>query len=624
MTDVQDREKEAQLKAEAEKYIPPGYDPDLYKIRHSAAHIMAQAVMERFPGARIAIGPPVEDGFYYDFELPWSPTEEDLEWVEQRMKEIIQARYPFHVREVSVEEARELFKDQPYKLELIEGLAQGQYDEYGNKLPEDQRPRITVYQHNGFIDLCRGPHVEHTGQVPADAVKVMHVAAAYWRGDERNPMLTRIYGTAWRSRQELEAYLERLEEAKKRDHRRLGRELAIFALEPEMVGPGLVLWQPNGAIIREQLERFLKAEQLKRGYQPVYTPHIARVKLFQTSGHYPYYADSMFPPLTVDENEQYLLKPMNCPFHILIYKQHLRSYRDLPIRYAEFGTVYRFEQSGEVLGMTRVRGFTQDDAHLFCRPDQIEQEFKSVVELTLTVFRSVGLTGFRARVGVRDPESDKYVGSDEVWEQATRAILNALDDYDFDYTVEEGEAAFYGPKLDFVVRDVLGREWQLGTVQVDYNLPERFDLSYIGEDNRPHRPVMIHRAPFGSFERFVGILIEHFNGAFPPWLAPVQAVLIPIADRHIEYARRVAARLFDAGFRVQVDESDKRMNAKIRDAQLQKIPYMLVVGDREAKEETVAVRLRTGEDLGAMPVGAFEALLRQVVEQRALTLTPQE
>ncbi len=619
---MSDQEKEAQLKAEAERYIPPGYDPQLYKIRHSAAHVMAQAVMERFPGARIAIGPPVEDGFYYDFELPRPPTEEDLEWIEQRMKEVIKAKYPFHVREVSVEEARELFKDQPYKLELIEGLAKGQYDEYGNKLPEDQRPRITVYQHNGFVDLCRGPHVEHTGQIPADAVKVMHVAAAYWRGDARNPMLTRIYGTAWRSRKELEAYLKRLEEAKKRDHRRLGRELGIFALEPEMVGPGLVLWQPNGAIIRDQLERFLKAEQIKLGYQPVYTPHIARVKLFETSGHYPYYADSMFPPLTVDEHEQYLLKPMNCPFHILIYKQRLRSYRELPIRYAEFGTVYRFEQSGEVLGMTRVRGFTQDDAHLFCRPDQIEQEFKSVVELTLKVFRSLGLTSYRARVGVRDPESDKYVGSDEVWEQATQAILNALDDYDLDYTVEEGEAAFYGPKLDFVVRDVLGREWQLGTVQVDYNLPERFDLSFIGEDNRPHRPVMIHRAPFGSFERFVGILIEHFNGAFPPWLAPVQAVLIPIADRHVEYARRVAAQLFDAGFRVQVDESDKRMNAKIREAQLQKIPYMLVVGDREVNEETVAVRLRTGENLGAMPVGAFEALLRQVVEQRALSLTP--
>ncbi len=619
---MSDQEKEAQLKAEAERYIPPGYDPQLFKIRHSAAHVMAQAVMERFPGARIAIGPPVEDGFYYDFELPRPPTEEDLEWIEQRMKEVIKAKYPFHVREVSVEEARELFKDQPYKLELIEGLAKGQYDEYGNKLPEDQRPRITVYQHNGFVDLCRGPHVEHTGQIPADAVKVMHVAAAYWRGDARNPMLTRIYGTAWRSRKELEAYLKRLEEAKKRDHRRLGRELGIFALEPEMVGPGLVLWQPNGAIIRDQLERFLKAEQIKLGYQPVYTPHIARVKLFETSGHYPYYADSMFPPLTVDEHEQYLLKPMNCPFHILIYKQRLRSYRELPIRYAEFGTVYRFEQSGEVLGMTRVRGFTQDDAHLFCRPDQIEQEFKSVVELTLKVFRSLGLTSYRARVGVRDPESDKYVGSDEVWEQATQAILNALDDYDLDYTVEEGEAAFYGPKLDFVVRDVLGREWQLGTVQVDYNLPERFDLSFIGEDNRPHRPVMIHRAPFGSFERFVGILIEHFNGAFPPWLAPVQAVLIPIADRHVEYARRVAAQLFDAGFRVQVDESDKRMNAKIREAQLQKIPYMLVVGDREVNEETVAVRLRTGENLGAMPVGAFEALLRQVVEQRALSLTP--
>ncbi|GAP61805.1 threonyl-tRNA synthetase [Ardenticatena maritima] len=619
-TNVYDPEREAELKAEAEKYIPPGYDPDLYKIRHSAAHIMAQAVMERFPGARIAIGPPVKDGFYYDFELPRSPTEEDLAWIEQRMKEIIKGKHRFHVREVSVEEARELFKDQPYKLELIEGLARGQYDEYGNKLPEDQRPKITVYQHDTFIDLCRGPHVEHTGQIKANAVKVMRVAGAYWRGDEKNPMLTRIYGTAWRNRVELEQYLKRLEEAKKRDHRRLGKDLAIFAIEPQMVGPGLVLWQPNGAVIRDQLERFLKEEQIRRGYQPVYTPHIAKVELFKTSGHYPYYKDSMFPPMVVDENEEYLLKPMNCPFHIMIYKQHLRSYRDLPIRFAEFGTVYRFEQSGEVSGMTRVRGFTQDDAHLFCRPDQLEDEFKSVVELTLKVFRSLGLTDFRARVGVRDPESDKYVGSDEVWEQATQAILNALNDYDFDYTVEEGEAAFYGPKLDFVVNDVLGREWQLGTVQVDYNLPQRFDLTYIGEDNQPHRPVMIHRAPFGSMERFVGILIEHLNGAFPPWLAPVQVVVIPIADRHIEYARSVAARLFQQDLRVKVDDSANRMNAKIRAAQMQKIPYMLIVGDKEVEEETVAVRLRSGEDLGAMPVGEFEAKVRQLVAQRTMDL----
>nr|WP_290667875.1 threonine--tRNA ligase [Ardenticatena sp.] len=619
-TNHYDPEREAELKAEAEKYIPPGYDPDLYKIRHSAAHIMAQAVMERFPGARIAIGPPVKDGFYYDFELPRSPTEEDLAWIEQRMKEIIKGKHRFHVREVSVEEARELFEDQPYKLELIEGLAQGQYDEYGNKLPEDQRPKITVYQHDTFVDLCRGPHVEHTGQIKANAIKVMRVAGAYWRGDEKNPMLTRIYGTAWRNRVELEQYLKRLEEAKKRDHRRLGKDLAIFAIEPQMVGPGLVLWQPNGAVIRDQLERFLKEEQIRRGYQPVYTPHIAKVDLFKTSGHYPYYKDSMFPPMVVDENEEYLLKPMNCPFHIMIYKQHLRSYRDLPIRFAEFGTVYRFEQSGEVSGMTRVRGFTQDDAHLFCRPDQLEDEFKSVVELTLKVFRSLGLTDFRARVGVRDPESDKYVGSDDVWEQATQAILNALNDYDFDYTVEEGEAAFYGPKLDFVVNDVLGREWQLGTVQVDYNLPQRFDLTYIGDDNQPHRPVMIHRAPFGSMERFVGILIEHLNGAFPPWLAPVQVVLIPIADRHVEYARSVAARLFAQDIRVKVDESASRMNAKIRAAQMQKIPYMLIVGDKEIEHEAVAVRLRSGEDLGAMPVGEFEAKVRQLVAERTMDL----
>lgn len=600
-------------------------NPDeMYKLRHSAAHVMAQAVIERFApegDVHIAIGPPIEDGFYYDFKLPRSPNEEDLAWIENRMREIIRGKHPFRVREVTAEEAREIFKDQPYKLELIAGLERGGYDEYGNRLPDEQAPRITIYEHNGFVDLCRGPHVEHTGQINPDAVKIMSVAGAYWRGDEKNEMLTRLYGSAWPEKELLDEYVRRLEEARARDHRKLGRDLGLFALEPQIVGQGLVMWMPKGAIVRDQLEKFLKAEQIKRGYLPVYTPHIARLDLFKISGHYPYYKDSQFPPLEDEEGNAYLLKPMNCPFHIMIYKQEMRSYRDLPVRMAEFGTVYRWEKSGEVSGMTRVRGFTQDDAHLFVRPDQLEEEFKKVVDLTLHVFNTFGMSDFRVRVGTRDPASDKYVGSEELWRGATEAILKALQDYPgLEYSVEEGEAAFYGPKLDFVFRDVLKREWQLGTVQVDYNLPERFELEYIGEDNQPHRPVMIHRAPFGSLERLIGILIEHYNGAFPVWMAPVQAVLIPIADRHVGYARAVAQRLSDREFRVEVDDSPSRMNAKIRHAQMQKVPYMLVVGDKESEADAVAVRLRSGENLGAMPVEAFIDLVARVVERRSLGL----
>ncbi len=616
-------EGEMELYRQAERYIPKGYDPDLYKVRHSAAHILAQAVRERFAPegvVRVAIGPPVEDGFYYDFELPRQPNEEDLAWVEGRMREIIQGKYPFQVREVSVEEARDLFAEEPYKLELIGGLAAGQLDEYGNPLPADQAPRITVYQHDTFVDLCRGPHVRHTGKIKGSALKLMSVAGAYWRGDERNKQLTRIYGTAFEKQSELEEHLRNLEEAKQRDHRKLGRELGLFALEPHLLGQGLVLWMPKGAVIRDQLERFLKEEQVAAGYQPVYTPNIAKLDLFKMSGHYPYYKESQFPPLQDEEGNAYLLKPMNCPFHILIYKQQHRSYRDLPVRLAEFGTVYRWEKSGEVNGMTRVRGFTQDDAHLFVRPDQLEAEFADVIRLTLHVLKTFGLTDYRARVGVRDPNSDKYVGDTGVWEAATVAILNALGQFDMAFTVEEGEAAFYGPKLDFVVRDVLKREWQLGTVQVDMNLPARFELEYIGEDNAPHQPVMIHRAPFGSLERFVGILIEHFGGAFPLWIAPQQVAIIPIADRHHAWANEAQRRLSAAGLRAEVDGSSDRMNAKIRQAQMQKIPYMLVIGDKEVEEGTVSVRLRSGETLGAMALDDFTMLAQRLVEARSLAL----
>lgn len=612
-------EQQVDLYKEAEAYIPAGYNPNLYKIRHSAAHIMAQAVKERFEpegAVRVAIGPPIEDGFYYDFDLPRAANEEDLAWIEGRMKEIIKGKHPFEVREVSVEEAREVFQDEPYKLELIDGLAPAGHDING----AEEAPRITLYQHDTFIDLCRGPHVRHTGKVKNTAFKLMSVAGAYWRGDEKNKQLTRIYGTAFAKQGQLKYYLKQLEEAKKRDHRKLGKELGLYAIEPQLIGPGLVLWMPNGAVIRDELERFLKAEQIAAGYKPVYTPNIAKLDLFKMSGHYPYYKDSQFPPLEDEDGNGYLLKPMNCPFHIMIYKQNMHSYRDLPVRLAEFGTVYRWEKSGEVSGLTRVRGFTQDDAHLFVRPDQLEDEFADVVRLTMKVLDTFGLSDYRARVGIRDPESDKYVGDAAIWDSSTEAILNAVQRFDIEYTVEEGEAAFYGPKLDFVVRDVLKREWQLGTVQVDMNLPERFELEYIGEDNTPHRPVMIHRAPFGSLERFIGILIEHFAGTFPLWFAPQQASIIPIADRHLDWAYQVRDKLFAAGMRVEVDASSNRMNAKIRAAQIQKIPYMLVVGDREAEAGAIAVRLRTGKDLGAIPVEQFAAMATRLIAEKSLEL----
>jgi threonyl-tRNA synthetase len=591
----------------------------LYRIRHSLAHVMAQAVLEIFPEGRIAIGPPIEDGFYYDFELPRQLTEADLAEIETRMRRIISGNFPFVRREVSAEEARQLFANQPYKLELIEGLERGGYDENGNKIAE--APVISTYRQDTFEDLCRGPHVAHTGELNPSAFKLMSIAGAYWRGDSRRPQLQRIYGTAWQTAAELEEYLHQLEQAKARDHRKLGEQLGLFTFSP-LVGKGLPLWKPKGALLRDVLERFLRAEQLRAGYQPVVSPHIAKVDLYRTSGHYPYYADSQFPPMTLDD-EEFMLKPMNCPHHIEIYRSEPRSYRDLPIRFAEFGTVYRYEQSGELTGLTRVRGFTQDDAHIFATPEQLEEEFIGVVRLIQRIFDLMGFHDFRARVGTRDPNSDKYVGAPELWEKATQAIINAADKLGLRYYVAEGEAAFYGPKLDFIFRDVLKREWQLGTVQVDYNLPERFQLEYMGEDNQVHRPVMIHRAPFGSMERFVAILIEHFGGAFPVWLAPIQARLIPVADRHVPYLRDVAAKLLEAGLRADVDDGKERMNAKIRKAQGEKIPYMLIAGDRDVENGAVSVRLRSGEDLGGMPVETFIAKARLINESRSQRLMPE-
>jgi threonyl-tRNA synthetase len=536
------------------------------------------------------------------------------------MRRIIRGNHPFIRREVSAEEARRLFANQPYKLELIEGLERGGYDENGNKIAET--PVITTYRQDTFEDLCRGPHVAHTGELNPNAFKLMSIAGAYWRGDSRRPQLQRIYGTAWQTAAELEEYLHQLEEAKARDHRKLGEQLGLFTFSP-LVGKGLPLWKPKGAILRDVLERFLRAEQLRAGYLPVVSPHIAKVDLYRTSGHYPYYADSQFPPMTL-EDEEFMLKPMNCPHHIEIYRSEPRSYRDLPLRLAEFGTVYRYEQSGELTGLTRVRGFTQDDAHIFATPEQLEEEFIGVVRLIQRIFDLMGFHDFRARIGTRDPNSEKYVGSPELWERATQAIINAADKLGLPYYVAEGEAAFYGPKLDFLFRDVLKREWQLGTVQVDYNLPERFQLEYMGEDNQVHRPVMIHRAPFGSMERFVAILIEHFGGAFPVWLAPIQARLIPVADRHVPYLREVAAKLLEAGLRADVDDGKERMNAKIRTAQGEKIPYMLIAGDRDVEAGAVSVRLRSGEDLGGMPVEEFIRKARQINDSRSQRLMPEQ
>jgi len=583
---------------------------DLYRIRHSAAHVMAESVLELYPEAKLAIGPPIEDGFYYDFDLgkdkndkPVTFSPEDLEKIEQRMKALLKKNARFEQSTMSIDEAKVFFADQPYKLELIDDLATGKVDENGLPISESVS-EVSIYRQRDFVDLCRGPHVNYTKQVKANAVKLLRTGGAYWRGDEHNPQLQRIYGTAWHNRTELADYLHLLEEAKARDHRRLGKQLGLFHIST-LVGAGLPLWLPKGTILRESLEAFLRQAQVERGYLPVITPHIGKLELYITSGHYPYYKESQYTPIDVDD-EQFLLRPMNCPHHIEIYRSEPHSYRDLPLRLAEFGTVYRYEQSGELNGLTRVRGFTVDDSHIFVTPEQLEDEFIGVVELIQTIFNTLGFHDFRARLGINDPNSDKYAGDPKMWQQGVEAIKQAADKAGMEYAVEEGEAAFYGPKLDFIFRDVLKREWQLGTVQVDFLLPERFDLEYTGEDGQKHRPIMIHRAPFGSMERFTGILIEHFNGAFPLWLSPVQVELIPIADRHNDYAKKVAVELRAAGLRVEVDKSSERMNKKIRNAQLQKIPYMLVVGDKEESEGTVAVRTRDNEDRGAMPLAEFK------------------
>jgi threonyl-tRNA synthetase len=568
-------------------------------MRHSCAHVMARAVMRLFEGVQLAFGPTVENGFYYDFQLPKPISEEDFPRIEAEMARIVAEDEPFERVEMDRDEAIRLCRDlgQSLKVEhLGEGLA--------------AEENVSFYRQGEFIDLCRGPHVPSPGRI--GAFKLLSVAGAYWKGDSSRQQLQRLYGTAWFSKQDLDDYLKRVEEARRRDHRVLGKQLELFQIDP-MVGSGLVLWLPKGAMIRRELENFLYGELLRHGYQPVYTPHIGRVELYQTSGHFPYYSDSQFPPVEMADGERYLLKPMNCPHHIMIYQSKPRSYRELPLRLAEFGAVYRFEQSGELSGMIRVRGFTQDDAHIFCTEEQVADEFRGCMEMTQFVLETLGMNDYRVRLSFRDPASDKYVGSPEVWRRAEAALREVCAGMNLPRVEEAvGEAAFYGPKADFVVADCIGREWQLGTVQLDYNLPsaERFDLHYIGPDNQPHRPVMIHRAPFGSLERFVGMLIEHFAGAFPLWLAPEQARVLVVSQKFEEYGRQVQARLAGAGLRAGGDYRAEKIGAKIRDAQLEKIPYMFVVGGREVEEQAVAVRHRREGDLGSMPLAAAVERLR--------------
>ena len=562
------------------------------RMRHSAAHIMAAAVLEMFPDARFAYGPPIENGYYYDFELPRSLTPDDFAEIEERMARLVKADEPFVREELSRERALELFADQPYKVETI------------HDLPESAT--ISTYQVGQFTDLCRGPHVPTSSGV--GPFKLLSVAAAYWKGDEKRPQLQRLYATAWPTAQELEDYLWRLEEAKKRDHRRIGRDQGLF-MTSEQVGGGLVIWLPKGATIRRELENFIVRAEERAGYRHVYSPHIAKIDLYKTSGHWQHYRDSMYSPIKIDE-EEYILRPMNCPHHIIAYKHDLHSYRELPLRLAELGTVYRYEKSGELTGMSRVRGFTINDAHIFCRPDQLRDEFVRVVELIQELYQAVGFRDYAYRVSLRDPaDTEKYVGGDEMWAIAEDAIRDALDSINAEYVEAVGEAAFYGPKLDIMVRDVLGREFAASTNQVDLYLPERFELEYVDADGSRQRPAMIHRAPIGSLERFFAFLTEQHAGAFPVWLSPVQAVVIPIADRHAEYAESVAATLRAEGIRVEVDGRSERMQHKIRDAQMQKTPYMLVVGDREADAGAAAVRLRDGTDLKAQPLAEVIRLI---------------
>ena len=571
-----------------------GKEVRLERMRHSAAHVMAEAVQSLFPEAKFGIGPAIEDGFYYDFELPRTLAVEDLPVIEARMKEIIASDVPFAKEEMGKAKALEFFSTQPYKLELI------------RELPDET---VTIYRQGSFVDLCRGPHVNATGDIKA--FKLTGVAGAYWRGDEKRPMLQRIYGVAFETETELEDYLARLAEAGKRDHRKLGKELDLFSLHDE-AGPGLVHWHPKGALVRQIIEDFWKEEHRKRGYDIVYTPHIAKVDLWKTSGHWDFYRENLYSPMDI-EGQEYIIKPMNCLGHILIYKTQLRSYRSLPLRYAELGTVYRYERSGVLHGLARVRGFTQDDAHIFCRPDQLEAEVTEVVQLARFMMHTFGFGNYELLLSTR-PE--KYAGTIQVWEEATESLRKVLEGLKLDYTIDPGEGVFYGPKIDIKLRDALGRLWQGPTIQVDFNLPQRFGVNYVGDDGSEHQVIMVHRTVLGSMERFMACLVEHYAGAFPVWLSPVQVVIIPIADRHLSYAHQLAIELRNNGIRVQVDERSERMNLKIREAQLGKVPYMLVIGDKELAASTVSPRLRNGEDLGSLSLSEFMDRIKPIIEAK--------
>jgi threonyl-tRNA synthetase len=563
-------------------------------MRHSASHVMAEAILSIFPDAKFAIGPAIEDGFYYDFDLPRPLTPEDLPIIEKKMGEIVRADLPFTHREITKKEANKLFALQPYKLELIEEIT----DE-----------KVGVYQQGSFTDLCRGPHVNSTGEIKA--FKLTSIAGAYWRGDEHNAMLQRIYGVAFGSQKELDEYLTRLEEAKKRDHRKLGKELGLFIV-PEEIGGGLVIYTPKGGRIRTTIEDFWRQEHFSNGYEILYTPHIGLSKLWETSGHLGFYKENMYSPITIDEQEYYL-KPMNCPFHILAYKSQTRSYRDLPLRWAELGTVYRYERSGVLSGLMRVRGFTQDDAHIFCTPEQMNSEISEVLRFSLYMLNTFGFKKYKVYLSTRPTDA---IGGEEMWRDAQEALRKVIDENKLEYEVDEGGGAFYGPKIDLKIEDALGREWQATTIQFDFNLPERFDMAYVGADGKEHRPYMIHRALLGSWERFFGLLIEYYAGAFPTWLAPVQVKIITVADRHLEHAKKIITELKTHGIRVETDDRSERMNLKIRQAQLEKIPYMIVIGDKEAADNSVSVRRRTGEQLPTQPLASFVKTLTAEIADR--------
>jgi threonyl-tRNA synthetase len=593
-------------------------DSELYRIRHSAAHVMAEAVLEMFPEAKYTIGPPIENGFYYDFDLPRPLTPEDLEKVEKRMRQIIAGHHKFNRQVISADEARQIFKDQPYKLELIDGLEQGGYDEYGN--PLEVKPDISIYTSNTFTDLCRGPHVDNTGQINPSALKLMQVSGAYWRGDENNPMLQRIYGTAWKTSKELEEYLWQIEEAKKRDHRKLGKELEIFTFDDE-VGPGLPLWLPRGGVIIDELEKLAKEKEDEAGYLRVRTPHLAKQDLFLHSGHLPYYAESMYPPMEM-EGTKYYVKPMNCPMHHKIFGSKPRSYREMPIRLAEYGSCYRYEKSGELFGLMRVRSMQMNDAHMYCAEEQFEQEFMGVIDLYHQYFDIFNIDKYMMRLSTHHKSGlgKKYIDNERLWLKTEEMVRRAMDNGKVPYEEVPDEAAFYGPKIDVQIWSVIGREFTLATNQVDFAQPGRFNLTFINREGQEEMPLCIHRAPLSTHERMIGFLLEHYAGSFPVWLSPDQVRVIPITDAHNDYALRLVSQMKGQGIRVEADLSNDRMNAKIRQAQLFKVPYMLVVGDREMSEGMVSLRKRDGSRQDGMPVDEFIKLAKDRIDHRSRDL----